>query len=275
MKMQTKLTTAFYSKIIDLATGKTALILNSVEDTLLADIGKRFYNDVKLLSEYDGIAETPLAELVFRYYQIKWEKIASLFLTEYKPLENYNMQESFSDYTTETGEKESFDDYGTEELTKSATGTTIKSGKAVTTVTADKTSATITDTTTTTPTTTMYSTTMDNMQTDRKTGKNENTGESVNETIRADYHENKMTGEKNREKILIENAIYHDTATNTDFDLTGFIAKKGERTGNIGVTTSQQMANAEIELSNKYLFIKILICDIADFFSAGVYDSDC
>lgn len=275
MKMQTKLTTTFYNKLIDLVAGKTLLILAEIDSTLLVDIGKRFYSDVKLLTEYEDSEETSLAELVYQYYQIKWEKIAALFLTEYKPLENYNMQESFSDYSTETGEKESFDDYGTEEQTKSATGTTIKSGKAVTEVTADKTSATITDALTTTPTTTMYSTTMDDMQTDRKTGKNENTGESVNEVLRADYHENKMSGEKSRAKLLIENASYHDIPTNTDFNLTGFNAKKGERTGNIGVTTSQQMANAELELSDKYLFTKVIICDIADFFSAGVYDSDC
>lgn len=275
MKIQTKLTTTFYNKLLDLVSGKTLLILAEIDSALLIDIGKRFYTDVKLLSEYEDNEETSLAELVYEYYKIKWEKIATLFLTEYKPLENYNMQESFSDYSTETGEKESFDDYGTEEQTKSATGTTIKSGKAVTEVTADKTSATITDATTSTPTTTMYSTTMDDMQTDRKTGKNENSGESVNETIRADYHENKMTGEKRREKLLIENVSYHDTTTNADFNLTGFTAKKGERTGNIGVTTSQQMAKSEIELADKYLFTKIMICDIAGFFSAGVYDYDC
>lgn len=275
MKMQTKLTTAFYNKLLDFVSGNTLLILSEIDSTMLFDMGKRFYNDVKLLSEYEDNEETSLAELVYQYYQIKWEKLATLFLTEYKPLENYNMTETFSDYTTETGEKESFDDYGTEEQTKSATGTTIKSGKAVTEVTADKTAATITDATTSTPTTTMYSTTMDDMQTDRKTGKNENTGESVNEVLRADYHENKMSGEKSREKLLIENAAYHDATTDTDFNLTGFTAKKGERAGNVGITSSQQLATAEIELSDKYLFTKILICDIADFFSAGVYDYDC
>lgn len=275
MKMQAKLTATFYSKILDLATGKTALILTDIDNVLLFDTGKRFYSDCKLLSEYDETGETECAELAYRFYRIKWEKIAALFLSEYNPLENYNMQESFSDYTTETGEKESFDDYGTEELTNSAAGTTIKSGKAVTEVTADKTSATITDTTTSTPTTTMYSTTMDDMQTDRKTGKNENSGESVNEVLRADYHENKMSGEKSREKLLIENAAYHDATTDTDFNLTGFTAKKGERTGNVGITSSQQLATAEIKLSDKYLFTKILICDIADFFSTGVYENDC
>lgn len=275
MKMQTKLTTAFYSKILDLATGKTALILNDIDDVLLFDTGKRFYSDCKLLSEYDETGETECAELAYRFYRIKWEKISALFLTEYKPLENYNMQETFTDYTTETGETEKFDDYGTTEQTKTATGTTIKSGKSVTAVSADENTLSITDTVTTTPTTTLFSTTMDNMQTDRKTGKNENTGESVNENLRAEYHENRMNGEKTREKNMIENAVYHDSKTDTDFNLTGFNAKTGGRTGNIGVTTSQQMAESEIDLSAKYLFIKIMICDIADFFSAGVYENDC
>ena len=225
-------------------------------------------------SIFDDVQLSDCADGVLSFYGQKWEKLAVLFLTDYAPLENYNMKETMSEYKTETGTTENFDNYGNRETRKTADGSTVKAGKKVVSVTVDSNNHTITDTDGEHVENTTYSTTYDDMQTDRKTGKNENAGESVNENLHAEYNENIMTGAKHTTAKLITDAVYHDESTNHDYVPTFFAAHKGERAGNIGVTTSQQMAQAEIDLSKCYDFICMMITDIADFFNGGVYSDN-
>ena len=69
---------------------------------------------------------------------------------------------------------------------------------------------------------------------------------------------------------------YQPESKNEDTHTTSGDAKDNyrdlNRYGNIGVTTSQQMLEAEIKLRDENIFIKRLMLDVANFITVGVYD---
>ena len=62
--------------------------------------------------------------------------------------------------------------------------------------------------------------------------------------------------------------------TNIEMQPNSITGHKGTRSGNIGVTTTQQMAMSEIDYANYIVLAKIICSDVIEFISAGVYECD-
>lgn len=208
----------------------------------------------KFLKSEDENARTKLANIIYNMYADKWTKTWGVLNAEYNPLNNYDMLEhevsgsTVDNTTTHTG---------TDTVTMTGTDTNTHTG---------------TDTTTNTGTDT---TTHD--------GTNENEVSAFNS---ANYSDN----EKNT--IDITDETTHNTTNTETLNLTDLNTRNmtdqtthntsevldGEstsertlnRSGNIGITTSQQMAESEIKL-RQWLFYQEVFNDIDNILTLSIY----
>lgn len=84
-------------------------------------------------------------------------------------------------------------------------------------------------------------------------------------TERDEYTDNTNFTENAREDSNLKNISEHSDTLHTDFN------KRLTRSGNIGVTTSQQMIESSIALAPKFNLIDKISRDIANLVSKGVY----
>lgn len=174
-----------------------------------------------------------------------WTRILSAYLAEYNPIENYD---KYEDHTRSS------------EWTKSGDNND-------TTTTDSDVHSDVTVTTTDTTTATQYATTYDDMETDRKTGKVANGGTVTNRTATADdagnVAANRSHGVASRDTTIDESGTDDITAENTHTH------------GNIGVTTAQQMIDAEMKLRH-FNFLDYIVYDFAERYLmiAGGDDDD-
>lgn len=164
-----------------------------------------------------------------------WSAMWSALQAEYEPLENYNMRETMTD-------DETVHEYGksttrTDNLTHTKTGTETTTPDLTETETPDETN---------TADSGVYGfdsadAVGDRTNTETRTGTNTRTTEGTNET---EYNTtDKDTGTE----------THTDSGSDTDtrnYELT--------RSGNIGVTTSQQMLESELELRSKWNMYEII-----------------
>ena len=98
---------------------------------------------------------------------------------------------------------------------------------------------------------------------------------------------NMKENEKVNSKIITDNSDEHSVQGFNSSDYAPESKNKGSttvkgsdednkreltRSGNIGVTTSQQMLESEIKLRDENIFIKRILQDVANFITVGVYD---
>lgn len=193
-------------------------------------------NDNMLTAEQ----RTALVEIVYAKYRRKWERMWTLNKIEYNPIENYNMLEE-----------------ETPDITKTHGGTTTRG-------VSDDFEVKITTATDTDISTNRY-----DEQANSTYGFNSATGvptdsgevESTTRTT-GDSEYNKQTQTSEQTGTRDETLDYTDTETGT---------RTLERSGNIGVTTSQQMAQSEIELW-RWNFYDDVMSDIDSILTLSVYN---
>lgn len=189
-----------------------------------------------------------LAHAIFIMYGVNWEKEWATLLAEYNPIENYSMTEEMTDDTT-------VDEYG-----KTVTRT-------------DNLQHTKTGSETNTPNTTETNT--PNLQTtegNKVFGFNSSVGVDSDSSVSAATGTNTIT--KTGTETLQHNVTDSDTGTQTHRDGGSDTHTRNytlTRSGNIGVTTSQQMLQSERDLWVWNFFREIVFPDIDRVLTLGIY----
>lgn len=265
-------TTNFYNYLLFYFDGKTKEYYE-LNQANWWEILRQIGTGVKLNPVFENENFQTEGMTCYTYYCHKWEHLAKLFLLNYNPIENYNMRENMLDYEETAGEKEDFTNYSEKQTGNSASGTTSRAGKVISGITVEEGNVNVSVTDGVNVETEHYTTTMDDIQTDRKQYKDKNTGTSTNDTLNGFYNETTKDGDINRTPNKLEKKIT-DEITETEVDTTRINGHKGNRTGNIGVTTTQQMAMSELDYAKYINLAKIICSDVIDFLGAGVYEYD-
>ena len=229
-------------------------------------------------------------------YGDKWAHLWELFLMEYNPIENYNMIESGSDINTKTG---SLDRSGAIERTGSLdrSGAIGKSGKEKVTDNVEYIgkeiftpsgkvidSGTDTDNQSTTDNSLYGYNSSNPVNADKTIQK---TGHKNERTYADNYKEEKSFSQDREDKrsITTEYEDYQEEDTRKDTynhikdedtrkDTYNNIKDTGShsltRSGNIGVTTTQQMAESEIEY-RRHLYFEMVFSDIDKLLTLPIY----
>ena len=190
-----------------------------------------------------------------------WNRIFSASKLEYNPIENYNrteietIQDDRTDSHTGTDstiESKTQTNSGTDSTTENKTQT--NSGT-------DSTTANSTETNSGTDTSTNSITAYDS-NTYKPHDKNDlSHGHTVSDNGSSSYIHGHVVADSGSSSITHGEVITHD----------GDITRENHTTGNIGVTTSQQMLEQEIEVSAKLNVIKMIVDSFKERFCLLVY----
>lgn len=268
------------------------LILQSIDLKIPADILSKYYFSKSInriaspTTEFFHDNDNIIASTIVNAYKKKWEQALKVIELDYAPADNYNMVEEGTDNTI-TSENNTIDNNSNETNTNTINNTTTSTGSDTTTYgkVDDNNNTTtygkkedIDENRTTEGTNNKYginsntahadnnytSTDTDNMTTttsgiDTVTNKNTSSGsDKIDRTI-SNTSENSEKGEKTNTNKITEdksgsnNVIHHLT-----------------RKGNIGVTTTQQMIESDIELW-KWIFINDVVTDINKILTLSIY----
>lgn len=188
------------------------------------------YDVVSTLAPSDNEIRSGLAAETVNTFREAWDNIYAALTADYNPINNYSMTESGEDTRTNTG-------------TQSTSGTR---------------SGTETETPNLTNTT---------------TGENNSSGGLYGfnsaESVPSDTTHGTNTNTNTQSGTVNTNTSDTTTSTRTD-DLTEKNIHTFERSGNIGVTTSQQMIESELELRKKQ-FYSIVYSNIVNHLCLSVY----
>lgn len=224
---------------------------------------------------FDDMTVNVIFNALYDKYKIKWMHLATLFLLDYNPIENYKMTENMLDFQQDGKTESGSENYHEKTTEKSAVGASVKQGKQVTAVNVSETESSITTADGVQIKSKNYNTTMDDTETELLANAQTSDGTTATESMQGAFRDFTVSGKKIQEKAQIKHnntgINIRDDITDQEFDVTGISGHKGNRSGNIGVTTTQQMAESEIEYSKKMLVIDFICRDITDFLSAGVY----
>lgn len=182
-----------------------------------------------------------LTHLMFKVNFRKYEKLIDVYDAEYNPIENYSMTETMTDVRTP-------------DLQASTTSTTSAS-----------TTSKINQTQTTTDTPNNYQ-----QLSVRSVNPYDNSGmRSESQNVVTDSGSRTTTTAYSGDPDnATSSSTGTTTATNTGTETT---AHTGSRSGNIGVTTSQQMLESELELAAKMDMFKQVELDLAQKIFIGVW----
>lgn len=230
---------------------------------------------IQLNSIFDDVTASVLLQIVADKNNIKWKHLADLFLKDYNPIENYSMVENMLDYQQEGKTESGAENYHEKTTEKSAVGANVKQGKQVSSVNVSESESNIITEDGVNIKSKNYNTTMDDTDTERLHDAQTSEGTTATESMQGGFRDFTIQGKKIQEKSQIAHEgtgiNINDSITNQDFDVTGISGHKGNRSGNIGVTTTQQMGESEIIYAQKLVLVDIIMRDITDFLSAGVY----
>lgn len=224
----------------------------------------------KFLTADDVQTRAKLANIIFIMYADKWAKLWDTLQIEYNPLENYNMTENETPAET------------THTTLPAETTETITPAETTETVTPAETTETITPAGTTTETKPPKTTTENEVSAFNSSSYEDATKTTITgdgndkgvETISTDTAgTDKMeTDTAGTNKTTVDkagtNKLEVDTAGSDVFTVQN--GRELTRSGNIGVTTSQQMLQSEIEL-RKWLFYQSVFNDIDNILTLSIY----
>lgn len=264
----------------------------------------------KFLASEDAGTRGKLANIIFTMFADKWTKLWDALEIEYNPLQNYNMSEieTTDDTTTRTGTEtttmtgtDTNAKTGTETLKMTGTDTDRKTGTETINMTGTDTNVkTGTETTTRTGTDNIAHTgnTENEVSAFNSSSYSDNTKDTINtadnetrnmtDTLThnttdtetrnmsdattyntTDTETRDMTDTTTHNTTDLETRNMTDTLTlNTSEVLDG--DRHLTRSGNIGVTTSQQMLQSEIEL-RKWLYYQNVFNDIDTILTLSIY----
>lgn len=201
-----------------------------------------------------------LARIIINDYKTNWDKIYKALTVDYSPIENYDSNEDSTDTRTTTT-----DHTGTDGTTHTGTDTTAQTGEDTTTdgVTIGTTNS-IKDGTEKTVNGIAGFNTQDEFSKDTSSTK------TVNQVVQNDEKRN-LTGSTKYGKTetntldTSDNTTYNSTIKETDSTTHTL-----HRHGNIGVTTSQNMIEAELVLRRKHFF-DIVFSDLDRLLTLSIY----
>ena len=219
--------------------------------------------------DYLSIADiSTLATVLLTMYGDKWSHLLEALQTEYNPLENYDMSESGSDETNRTGTD-----------TNVRTGSQSNSGAITRTGSEDNSGAV---------TRTGSESDAGDANNNSENGTNSIYGYNSNSAVPSDSsslsasHQNTKTynnvADTDSRKKTYNNVADTDTRSltynNVQDQETRNMKDKTDHTltrhGNIGVTTSQQMLQSEIDV-RQYLFFDGVMSDVDKFLTLAIY----
>lgn len=205
-----------------------------------------------------------LAGVIYTLYKDNWDKEWETMNLQYNPIENYNMVEKMSDDITT-------DEYGrthtrTDNTTHAKTGTETESRNLT-----DRNTPNVTELTTPNLTDTSNNSVYGfNSSNASPTGTSTNAQTGTNTVTRSGTDTTTHTGSD----TMTHNTTDRNTGTVTDADTgtdTHTRNYKLTRSGNIGVTTSQQMIQSQRDLYMWNLFYNVVFPDIDRVLTLSVY----
>lgn len=224
----------------------------------------------KFLTADDAQTRAKLANIIFIMYVDKWAKLWETLQIEYNPLENYNMVENETPAET------------THTMTPAETTETVTPAETTETVTPAETTETITPAGTTTETKPPKTTTENEVSAFNSSGyedatKTTTTGDGNDKGVQT-VSTNTAGTDKTETDTAGTNKFEVDTAGTNKFEVDNagtdvFTVQNGReltRSGNIGLTTSQQMLQSEIEL-RKWLYYQSVFNDIDNILTLSIY----
>lgn len=231
---------------------------------------------------------TTLAEMAIAEFGEKWSRLWELRNTDYDPLENYRMTETGGDSNIKTGSITRTDTgtvtgthTGTDTLTKSGEETHSKGGSEVHTFAGkEKTTNTVTSNTTGTDNGVYGFNSATAVPSDTSTGTQTGLSDSelefTNRTNTDSFNNRVDTdGFTNRQDTQSKNLTDAETRNLSAGETYNSVTDTGShslsRYGNIGVTTSEQMAQSQIELWQVFDFFQIVFKDIDSIMLLDIY----
>ena len=224
----------------------------------------------KFLTSEDTGTRSKLANIIFTMFADKWAKLWDALQVEYNPLENYNMRE------TETPAEI------THTTTPAETTETVTPAETTETVTPAETTETVTPAETTETTKPAKTTTENEVSAFNSSGYTDNekttiTGDN-NDKGTTEFEVDTAGTNKFEVDTAGTNKFEVDTAGTNKFEvdtagsdvLTVQNDRELTRSGNIGVTTSQQMLQSEIELRG-WLYYQNVFNDIDTILTLSIY----
>lgn len=225
-----------------------------------------------------------IAKLIYQKFGYSWSKAYEALHTEYEPLENYNkvvnenITNEGTDNNTETRELVT-KHTGTVDVSGTETGTDAykKSGTDTRTETLNTTD-TMQSTTNTETTNTIYG--FDSVEGSRKDKSNGNSQENGSNSTTGTNTTSDEYGSTTTETKDLKNS----NKTTNDLSDTDTGTVKNDKTtnlttnrdyhesGNIGVTTSQQMLESELQLRFNNIFFDMVFKDVDSVMVSNVYD---
>ena len=224
-----------------------------------------------------------ISDLLLDRFRTNWTRKFNILSVDYNPIENYNMVETSKDTNTGTDS-----DVGgsNETSSNSNTGTvTDNNTESISNVTEN--TGTVTNENTGSQTGTEQGTTTNNdgvfgFNSTTKVNSSENTGTNNKNVTNTTNEENTQTlatkvedtntkTSTNTQTLDTTNSVDKVVSTNNTKTLNLETNHELTRTGNIGVTTSQQMIESEIKLWD-WNFIDSVFKDIADILTLPIYE---
>ena len=279
---------------------------NHSGEKFISPLVDKILGDDTILSESDRHS---IASAVYTMNIENWKKLWDALHEEYDPLQNYNGDETVTDTTTETG-SDTFKHTGTNGATGSSTGSVVRTGSESDTAGGkDSVKHTGTDTlgkkgTNSDVRTGSEAVSGSNNEDDsiygfnsssaspsnKSVSSNSNTttynnvtdAHNISETDTTTYNTEDETsyGSTNTHKYSNvtdtnsssgSSTVTYDTTDAETKNLTTQFSHTFHREGNLGVTTSQQMLESEIELRSNNKFFEIVFKDIDGVLCLSIY----
>ena len=204
-----------------------------------------------------------LASLIFYKYNQNWTRAWEAMIKEYDPLYNYNMRrEEITDETlkidNERTIEKTIEDTGTVNVARTGTESTVDSGTNRNT------------------TSNQYSSETDNsiygFNSDGASNADKSTTTQNNQSTSQDIISNNSTVTDDKNELTTKNLNTDDNTV----DIEDNTHKKDSKTtvtqdGNIGVTTSQQMLESELQLRFNYNFFDLVFKDVDKILTAQIF----
>ena len=249
---------------------------NKTVSQLVLDVSNQTYDDD--IVPLSTSQREQLAGIVFALYGKNWISVYNAFMSEYNPLSNYDMTETET-ISEETGSESRHTGTYTDIGTNGETATTEREGSSNNDVDTNTTISTTDTGTVTTAKTESHdkgvygfnsatsqasdelSVIGSDTQTNNLSHSETNNANTDNDTTYSDTEETTRT--------LSNSSTHTNNLTDTN-DLDKSIERTLTRSGNIGVTTSQQMLESEIEL-RKWNFFERVYNDIDYVLCLSIY----
>lgn len=242
-----------------------ASLVDTIDGNLRARYGTRGLLEYYTRTD-DADVKSDFETILYVYLKSREKEYATLYELmdlEYNPIENYSMEETEDGYNTSDNMYGEITENNELSFGERKTDNTLKHGKVTDTETVDVGKITTTskgedkrapfDSANYENVTKADGTSTTDARTDKSTN------------VRDGYEDKNTISENARKDSNIKHISEHGDTLHTDFNRTL------RRSGNIGVTTSQQMIESSINLAPKFNLVDRISRDIANLVSKGVY----